>query len=753
MPQSPKRDIQWLIQAPFQANLADEMTDAELSALGSQVVRMYELDRQNRANWDSQSESAMKLAQQIKEAKTTPWQNAANVKHPLITSATIQFAARAYPEICKSGRVVKTRIVGDEPKAPKRPQMPPGMPPGMGQPGLPGPGPIAPGQQQLPGLPGPTGPSQPPMGPLGQIGPGPGMAQPPMGPQPQPPQPNPKRERADRIENHMNWSLTEEMTEWEADMDSLLHVLPVVGQCYKKTYFDPELGHNVSELVLPSECYVSKGKSRDIHKARRITHLLYKYENDVRENVNAGIWKDPGYLGKPVEDSLDEDAAFDFLEQHCYLDLDGDNYKEPYIVTVHNNSKKVVRVMARWQPESVKPARAKGKMKVGKIDQDNYFTHFGFIPNPDGSMNALGFGQLLEPINASVNTVVNQLLDSGTLANMGGGFIGRGLRMRGGVIELAPGEWKLVDVMGGSLRDNIFPNPNREPSGVLFQLLGFLVNAGKEISSVQEILTGDTKLAASMPVGTMMALVEQGLKVFTAIYKRIYRSLTSEFKKLYRLNAIHLNPKVTYDIAGQDQSQTVFQRDYVMGDTTVLPVADPDLSSDMQRLLKSQALKELSGRPGINEIELTRRLVRSVKPEDVERLLLTDGQITGQEPTSWRPPPNPQMITAQAKAQRLITQAQEDTIRLKMDAQKFAMEMESLLADIENKRADTMLKLAKAEASEAGSQLGQYRAEMEAIGQQVKMQIDLIKAQLKQGPGVPQGQPQPGPQPGPQGLQ
>ena len=720
-----KRPVQWLMSAPDKPNLADELTEQELSFLGQEVVRMYALDRQNRREWDQLSESALKLAKQVKEVKTSPWQDCANIKHPLITSATIQFAARAYPEICKGSRVVKCQITGDDPKPP--PQQPPQQIPGQsgGMNGIP---PevaavLAEAAAQQSGGQPPQGQMPQPIPPDQQLAMAQGGQVMQVGPQPN----SPKRERADRIETHLNWQLTQQMQDWESDMDTLLHVLPVVGQCYKKTYFSPELDHNVSELVLPDDCVVSKSKTRDIKKARRITHRLWIYENDAEEKMRSRLWREIK-MGRPPDAGQDTDAPHEFLEQHCFADLDGDGYKEPYVITVHKVSLQVVRVKARWEVDGLKPT-VTGKQKIARIEPNHYFTHFGFIPNPDGSLNHLGFGQLLEPINSSVNTILNQLIDAGTLYNVGGGFIGRGVRMRGGTYAFKPGEWKTVDTPGSALKDNIVQLPTREPSGVLFQLLGFLVQAGKEISSVQDILTGGAQLAATMPVGTMMALVEQGLKVFTAIYKRIYRSLGEEFKKHYNLNSLYLDPSVTYYIAGE--AHQIGQADYEAGDTLVMPVADPDLSSDMQRLLKAQALKDLTGRPGLNEVAITRQLVRAIRPENMQDVLLTDGQMSGKEPVPWAPPPNPQVILAQAKAAHLNARAQESALQLQMTLQKFELEMQALIADIENKKADTMLKIAKAEAEEIGPQLQQYQSEMNLISQQIKAEADMMRERVK----------------------
>lgn len=544
----------------------------------------------------------------------------------------------------------------------------------------------------------------------------------PQMPSPTEEQKNPKQERAWRIQRHMNYQLTMGMPEWDEETDRLLHILPVVGQCFRKTYYHSGDRRPCSELVLPSECVVNS-KAKSIKTARRITHQLWFYENDVWERVRNGTWAELPFLGPAPGFEDDIDAPHEFLEQHCYADLDGDGYREPYIVTVHKQTYKVVRVVARWQSDNVIPGLKGG---IASIIPDEYFTHYQFIPNPDGSINSLGFGQLLESLNASANTVLNQLLDSGTLYNAGGGFIGRGARIRGGQVNTAPGMWSLVDTQGSALKENIVPYPVKEPSSVLFQLLGFLVQAGREISSVQDVLTGDNNLAANMPVGTMMALVEQGLKVFTAIYKRVYRGLSAEFQKLYKINSQTLAGGSTYRTAGEPQG-IVEAGDYQDDDMSVVPIADPTLSSDMQRLLKAQALKDLSGRPGLDEVEITRRLVRAVHPDDASRVLLTDGQIAKKEPILWQPPPPPQMVVAQAKAQRLMQQAQEEQVRLQMDIAKFQFDMQELRARIANLEADTMLKIAKAEDVGRSDLIETYKAKADQLAKEIDQKIMAAK--------------------------
>ncbi|MCX8125834.1 MAG: hypothetical protein N3E40_01640, partial [Dehalococcoidia bacterium] len=511
----------------------------------------------------------------------------------------------------------------------------------------------------------------------------------------------------------------------------------VLGQCFRKTYFDETLGRVVSRLVLPSDCFVNS-KATSLRDARRITHRFLAHSNDAFERQRAGLWLDVD-LGSPVGYGPDPDAPHEFLEQHCYLDLDGDGYKEPYVVTVHLASSKVLRVVARWHPDGVVYNDAG---KLVRIEPIQFFTHFGFLPNPDGSINYLGFGQLLEPINATINTCINQLIDCGTLYNVGGGFIGRGLKLRGGTFRFQPGEWKLVDVVGSALKDNIVPLPAREPSAVLFQLLGFLVQAARDISSVQEILSGDLKFGPNMPVGTALALVEQGLKVYTAIYRRIYRSLTDEFRKIYRLNSIHLDPFFTFYLAGEEHQ--VGAADYVQGDLVVVPNADPTLSSDVQRLLKAQTLASFSGRPGLNELEITRQLVRSISPEVADRVLLTDGQMSGKGPLPWQAPTPPQAILAQAKAALAHARAQESSVRIQMDLVRHRFELELLLAEIAKKKSDAALSLARAAEASSEVEADQLYKDLARLEAQVLDQIRAVSDAILGGTPTPAGGGQPG---------
>jgi chaperonin GroES len=223
--------------------------------------------------------------------------------------------------------------------------------------------------------------------------------------------------------------------------------------------------------------------------------------------------------------------------------------------------------------------------RVVEIKPTQYYTKFGAIPNPTGSFYDIGFGHLLGPINESVNTLINQLVDAGSLSNLQSGFLGKGLRVSKGESRFRPGEWKSVNVTGDDIKKHVFALPVREPSNVLFQLLGMLVTSGKELASVAEIMVGKMP-GQNTPAYTTKETVEQGMKLFTAIYKRIYRSLKSEFRKLYRLNKQYLDPQEIVDVLDME----IPQSDYEGSENDVIPSADPSAASSSDKFAKVQQI-------------------------------------------------------------------------------------------------------------------------------------------------------------------
>ena len=455
-----------------------------------------------------------------------------------------------------------------------------------------------------------------------------------------------KSKKASRVSTHMSWQLVDQMEGWDEDTDKLLHVLPVVGTVFRKTFFDELNQVNASELCMPLDVVVHMD-TKNFNKCRRVTHIVPLYKNEVLERERSGLFLE--LEANYFQEDTEEDLAEDFLEQHRWLDLDGDGYEEPYIVTVHEASGEIVRIVARYDATGIK---ADEKGKILKINPVQYFTPYFFIPSASGKFYAQGFAHLLGGINEALSTTINMLLDAGHMATTGGGFLGRGAKIKGGNLRFKPNEWKQVEVMGGMLKDNIVPLPVKEPSMVLFQLLGLLNDVGMKLASVSDTMAGESP-SQNTPATTTLAVLEQGLKVFTAIYKRIFRSLRSEYGKLRRLNSIHLDEEEVFRVL--DEETTIFRSDYSLDDYDIIPVADPTMASDAQRLAKAQALMntiQMNPTPE-GKLEIISQFYEALQVPNMDKLLPKneDGSIKMPQP-----PPDPEVIELQLKA----TKQQED---------------------------------------------------------------------------------------------
>lgn len=612
-------------------NLAEDMEEEDLDSIASDVIGGYIADRDSRSEWEDRQEQYMKLAMQVVEEKSFPWKGAANVKFPLLTTASMQFSARAYPALVPGVNLVKGKITGYD----------------------------ATGE---------------------------------------------KMDKAERIGKHMSYQLLEEMDGWEEDMDRLCMSVPITGTIFKKTYYNPTTGTNCSELVYPIDLVVDY-YAKSLEKAHRITHRMYMSENDIVERERTGLYREWEHLDEGIKEdgnlqeelhgqtkpSKDEYAPHEVIEQHTYLDLDGDGYYEPYVITVHLASEKVLRIVARFDEDGI----YERDDEIYKIDPIHYFTKFGFIPNPDGSFYDIGFGQLLTPLNETTNTLINQLLDGGTMANRAGGFISKGIRMKGGESSFSPFEWKFVNTTGDDLRKGIFPLPVREPSQVLFSLLGTIVSTGEKMVAVTDMLMGENP-GQNQPATTSMAVLEQGLKVFTSIYKRLYRALKEEYKKLFVLNGKYLPDETYFNILDfpqpeqampqqqgmeqgqqpqqppqQQQQQVIAREDYNDETADVQPYADPNIASDTMRMLKAKGLLELVQLGTLNPLEVTRRVLQAQDQPNIEALLMP-------------PPEGPSPEEKKLEMEQQIEQA-------KIQLEKERLQLEAIKVE-----AQAQLNLAKA---------------------------------------------------------
>lgn len=426
-----------------------------------------------------------------------------------------------------------------------------------------------------------------------------------------------KRERADRVGQHMTWQLMYDMPGWEESTDRLLLMLPIVGCVFRKTFHDDVQNQNVSKLVTAKD-FVINYWAESIEAAPRFTHILRYYPYEVEERIRSGIWSDIGKLPDGRDDKDDSDTApVEFLEQNCRMDLDDDGYPEPYVVTLVRESGKVARIVPCFDADGVTIDQDRGGQVV-RIEPKQYFTKYGFIPSPDGAFYDIGFGSLLDDITAGIDTTLNQLLDAGALQNAQGGFIGNGVNMRSGDMRIRLGEWKRVDVTGGNLRDNIVPLTLPGPSAVLFNLLNLLIEQAKAITSVQDILSG-AGVGATTPATTVLAQIEQATKVMTAIFKRIHRSFGQELRILFGLNRDYLDEQAYFAL--NDQPGEVGRADYQDDDVDVVPISDPTMINDAQRAMRAQALLAFNGDPLVNQIEIRQRYFEGTGQPDIKKLM------------------------------------------------------------------------------------------------------------------------------------
>jgi chaperonin GroES len=658
-----------LLKFETSPNIAEELDDEKLSKIAQDVERKYEIDKKSRSDWEESSKKAMDIALQVRKPKNYPFDGAANIKYPLVTVAALQFGARAYPAIVDGARIVKGQVVGNDSGVPiKDENGDPKVDPLSGE-------------------------------PLWIKKPG------------------EKRAKADRVSKHMSYQLLNEMEEWEEDTDVLLHHLPIVGCAFRKVWRSETLGRNKSEMV-PAIHLIVNDKCRSLDEAPAVTHEVYVYPQDIEERKLSGIWLDLD-LGTVQDADNDEDAPHLFLEQHCFIDLDEDGYKEPYIVTVHKDSCQVVRIVANFSMDEVKD---NGK-RIVRIPKDQYFVKYSFIPDPKGGFYDIGFGQLLESLGETIDTTINQMLDAGHLAIAGGGFIGTGIRLKkGGQIKVSPGRFEQVETTG-SLKDQVLPHQFPEPSVVLFNLLGMMIDAAKDITAVKDILTGDTD-GKVQTATTTLAMIEQGLKVFTAIYKRIYRALKHEFKLLFKLNAAHIDEKEYYTF--NDEQEVVQKSDYDLASMDVCPVADPKMVTDMQRSARAQVLMQIQEHPVYGTIqdplESLKRIYEATGTEEPEKLIkkqqgpspVDQLQMEALQAKTAKDMAGASQAAAQAdkttaETALLPRQADADVTKTLSDAQKTMMDaqmapadrlMEAQRQDMEDAHRDKDREQAKVEKAE-----------------------------------------------------
>lgn len=640
-------------------NIAPLLPEEDLARIGAWVKLGYDRDELSRAEWLRQNDAALRLAMQIKSPKSFPWPNASNVAFPLLTVAALQFHARSYPTLFQGSDLVKYRIPGLDPT-----------------------------------------------GALADVG--------------------------RRVARFMSYQVLDLDEAFEEQHDRLLLNVPIVGCAFIKSFYDIGLGTPVSEFVSAKDLVIDY-YAKSVDSALRKTQIISLYRNEIYERAVAGkfldILEEPWYtsLASPALRATDasddrisgmrppveaEAEAVFFLEQHTYLDLDHDGYAEPYIVTVERTTGNVVRIVARWDmAEDV--YRLGASRRVARINASEYYTKYELLPAPDGSIYGMGFGRLVGPLNEATDTLVNQLIDAGTAATTSGGFLAKGVKIRGGAFQLEPWAWKTVETGFDDLRKGIVPAPVREPSAVLFNLLSLLINYTQRIGGATDTMVGENP-GQNTPATNMKIMVEQGTKIYSGIFKRLWRSMRGEFRKRFVLNGKHLNEVVAF---GEGQ----VRRSEFHGDPSrLIPAADPNLSSEAVRLQQAIALREAAAtNPAYKRDAVELNFLRALGVDSPEEYYGSVEDIPPQK--------DPRIAVAELQHQR-------DIARLELDTQEFLAMLEQTRALNEAKILELEAKVAAIldgiEGAAEAREVELFRAaidEMKATNDALLRQAELVE--------------------------
>ena len=543
-------------------NLADMMEEDDLSSLASELIGSYEDDRSSRSEWEDTYTEGLELLGIKSEVRTQPFDGATGVTHPILSEAVIRFVSQSMMEIFPASGPVKTKVVGTYSDE--------------------------------------------------------------------------KSDQSKRVEGYMNYLLTEEMPEYRTETEQLLFQLSLAGSAFRKVYYDPYLRRPASVFV-PAEDFVVSYSTTDLMTSPRFTHVMQKSENFVRKMQINGFYRDidlsdsanigegdvqTKYNELTGVTEVSENDLRTILEVHAELEITGFEDKAedgeetgialPYVVTIDRESNSILSIRRNYDQndELKRPTQ--------------FFVHYKFQPG----LGYYGFGliHLIGSIAKSSTSILRQLIDAGTLANLPAGFKARGLRIKGDDTPIAPGEFRDLDLPSGAIRDNIMPLPFKEPSATLAQLLGVLVEEGRRFASIADLQIGEGNQEA--PVGTTLALIERSMKVMSAIHARLHSSLRRELGLLSDVIASSVQ-EYPYEEQGNPSEDFDNRVD-------IIPVSDPNATSFAQRMMQQQAAMQVASQaPNLYDMrELHRRFLETTGMQEVDKILPNRSEIPPYDPVS-----------------------------------------------------------------------------------------------------------------------
>jgi hypothetical protein len=537
--------------------------------MGLDVAALFEADKGSRSDWEQMYAKGLDLLGLRIEERTKPFRGASGATHPMLTEAIIQFQAQAFKELMPAGGPVRTQIMGKETVE--------------------------------------------------------------------------KFQQAGRVQDFMNYQITTVMEEYTPEFDQQLFYTGYGGSTFKKVYYDFQLGRMVSKLCLADDVYIPYNGSSVVSQCPRLTHRIAMDSNEYRKRALAGEYldlpvetyaapSDPGHIQSAIDKitgiqpTTNEGEVF-LLEQMVDLDLPGFEDKDekgaptgiklPYVVTLVEDSLKVVGIRRNWKEDDKKKNRR------------NYYIHYVLVEGPGAY--GLGFVHLIGGLSRAATSALRQLIDAGTLANLPAGFKAKGARIADDSTPIQPGEWRDIDAGGAELAGSLMPLPYKEPSQTLFGLLGFLVDAGKRLSSTADMQIGDGNQYAQ--VGTTLALLERGSMVMSSIHKRLHYAQTLEFRLLFEGFGEYLDDEYPYEVPGA--SRKIKKADFNTM-VSVQPVADPNIFSSAQRIQLAQMQLQLAqSAPQMhNMYEAYYRMYAALNVRDIDGVLLPQNTNMPRDPAS-----------------------------------------------------------------------------------------------------------------------
>lgn len=664
-------------------NVADMFDNNTLADIGANVLNGYNADLDSMEEWSSFVETGLELVKQEKEAKSTPWEGASNFKSPLLMQAALKFSDRASTELLRQEDIVKTTVIGKDSD-------------------------------------------------------------------------NQKADQAERVSEFSNFQINIEMDEWREEHEKLLYQLPYDGTVFKKTFFDHRLGRPVSNVITYPDFVVSN-EATSIARLRRFSETFELSKNEIIDRQRQGIWLDVdlsfGATNEEMEDQAEADGFVTFIEQQGYFDLDGDGYEEPYTFVVEHNSGQVVRIIPRFEPSDVlvkdeKNSRATkmsrllesgslpatdGSREVVRIKPVNTITKYGFLRDPEGGFLDVGYSYILGALTAGVNATTNQLVDAGTLSNRQGGWLAKGFRRKMGDSAFKPGQWKQTGISAIDLRNGIVPLPVKEPSQTLFALMQFMIGSAQELSASADLTSA---LGTNAPATTTLALIQEQQQSAGAIILRIYRAMTEEFKKLFVINSKFLDPEEYQEVL--DNPEANFEQDFDIRKMNIIPVANPEVSSKIQRIQQAQtelSQVELVAASGGDIRPVIKRFYEAIGTQNIDEIFPEESPQEQLQRLLGENPDLAELISGEAERLDLIAAAQADALEReesRKDAET-ASKIDKEQSEIEKNQSATILNLEKAETEDLQNQISTYTAAGQIDAQELQNEQTLQQLQQPEG--------------------